>query len=106
MAANRVFAPAPEKGLDLPYLRQVAESHRPEGVDLIILSIWGTLTNYRAPAPDAPAQSEMAPEPAVPTLTPEEKAPKTIATPEPQLKPKPAPKPERSLFRRFMDWLY
>ncbi|MFA6960980.1 MAG: alginate lyase family protein [Opitutaceae bacterium] len=39
-----------EKKLTLPFLREVAEKHRPEGVDLIVLQSWGTLTNYRGPA--------------------------------------------------------
>ena len=39
-----------EKKLNLPFLRAAAEKHRPEGVDLIVLSSWGTLTNYRGPA--------------------------------------------------------
>lgn len=39
-----------EKGMDLPYVREVVRKNRPEGVDLIVLSSWGTLTLYRGPA--------------------------------------------------------
>jgi hypothetical protein len=43
-----------EKKLDLPFLREAAEKHRPEGNDLIVLQSWGTLTNYRGPAIQPP----------------------------------------------------
>lgn len=39
-----------EKGMDLPFLSEAATKHRPEGVDLIVLPSWGTLTLYRGPA--------------------------------------------------------
>lgn len=39
-----------EKGLPMPYTKQVLEKQRPEGMDLIVLQAWGTLTNYRGPA--------------------------------------------------------
>jgi hypothetical protein len=39
-----------EKKMDLPFLREVVEKHRPEGVDLIVFQSWGTLVNYRGPA--------------------------------------------------------
>jgi hypothetical protein len=41
-----------EKGLAMPYTKQVLESakHRPEGMDLIVLPAWGTLVSYRGPA--------------------------------------------------------
>jgi hypothetical protein len=39
-----------EKGLSLPFLTDVVQRNRPEGVDLIVLPSWGTLTLYRGPA--------------------------------------------------------
>ncbi len=39
-----------EKGLNLPFLKEVVLKNRPEGVDLIVLPSWGTLTLYRGPA--------------------------------------------------------
>ncbi|HEY9247869.1 MAG TPA: alginate lyase family protein [Rariglobus sp.] len=39
-----------EKGLPMPFTREVVEHHHPEGLDLIILQAWGTLTHYRGPA--------------------------------------------------------
>lgn len=43
-----------EKHLDLPFVRQVTEHKRPEGVDLIVHSAWGTLLHYRGPATAKP----------------------------------------------------
>jgi hypothetical protein len=39
-----------EKGLPMPFTKQVLEKHRPEGMDLIALPAWGTLVSYRGPA--------------------------------------------------------
>lgn len=39
-----------EKGLDLPYVKAVTEQARPEGLDRIVHSAWGTLVHYRGPA--------------------------------------------------------
>ncbi len=44
-----------EKGLDLPYVKKTALAHRPEGVDLIIIPSWGTLTAYRGPSTPPPS---------------------------------------------------
>jgi len=44
-----------DKGLDLPFVRETVLKHRPEGVDLIILPSWGTLTAYRGPATESPS---------------------------------------------------
>lgn len=44
-----------EKGLDLPFVSQVVGRIRPEGIDLIVHSAWGTLLHYRGPATPAPA---------------------------------------------------
>ena len=43
-----------EKKMDLPFLSEAATRHRPEGVDLIVLPAWGTLTLYRGPATPVP----------------------------------------------------
>lgn len=39
-----------EKGLDLPFVKQVVAKGRPEGLDRIVHSAWGTLVHYRGPA--------------------------------------------------------
>jgi hypothetical protein len=38
-----------EKGLPMPYTKEVLDKHRPEKMDLIILPAWGTLVSYRGP---------------------------------------------------------
>lgn len=43
-----------EKGLDLPYVKQVVEKARPEKLDRIVHSAWGTLVHYRGPALPTP----------------------------------------------------
>lgn len=38
-----------EKGLPMPFTKEVLEKHRPEGMDLIVLPAWGTLVSYQGP---------------------------------------------------------
>jgi len=47
---------AVEKGLPMPFTKDLLDHHRPEGIDLIILQAWGTLTHYRGPAISSPSK--------------------------------------------------
>jgi hypothetical protein len=54
-----------EKGLPMPFTRQVLGAHRPEGTDLIVTPAWGTLVSYRGPAvAPSTASAASAPTPA------------------------------------------
>jgi hypothetical protein len=48
-----------EKGMPMPYVGQVLQQHRPEGMDLIVLPAWGTLVSYRGP--DVPISAQVTP---------------------------------------------